>query len=147
MKRVGGHSSAWRHPALVVAAALLALGGGVALTQAPLSSSSEGAQSATKGQKGEQLAAADREVKRAGPNAGPAARRMPNGDAKEGNSIRLLAGSFDPLSDSLPAPRGIPLRSEITLAPDQPQYWLAQVRDRRFPDAIRAVKAVGGMVA
>jgi hypothetical protein len=71
---------------------------------------------------------------------------LPNFKAKGDKLIRLLAGSFDPLSDPLPGSRGIPLRSEIVLAPDLAQYWLVQVRDQRFPDAVRAVSGAGGKV-
>jgi Subtilase family/CARDB len=77
----------------------------------------------------------------------PISKAVPDRNREGHARIRLLAGAFDPLSDPLPASRGIPLRSELELAPDRPQYWLVQVRDRRFQHALRAVRSAGGAVA
>src|SRR5919106_3392020 len=54
---------------------------------------------------------------------------LPNFAERGANLIRLQVGAFDPLADPLPAPPGIPLVPEATLAPATPHYWLVQVRD------------------
>jgi hypothetical protein len=72
---------------------------------------------------------------------------LANFQAKGDNRVRLLAGAFDPLAGSLPAGSGIGLRDRSTLRADTPQYWLVQVRDKRYADVVSAVSKAGGQIA
>jgi uncharacterized repeat protein (TIGR01451 family) len=72
---------------------------------------------------------------------------LPSFQARGATLIRLAAGAFDPLSDSLPAPAGIRLVDEAALRPGAVDYWLVQVRDGRFGEAVRDVEAAGGTIA
>ena len=83
-----------------------------------------------------------------GPSASvPAAGALANFEVKGDNLVRLLAGAFDPREDSLPTVPGIALRDAATLPGATPQYWLVQVRDRRFAEVTSAVAKAGGRVA
>ena len=66
---------------------------------------------------------------------------LANFEARGENLIRLLAGAFDPRSDSLPTVSGMTLRQAATLPAGTAQYWLVQVRDQRFAEVVRAVTA------
>ena len=72
---------------------------------------------------------------------------LPNWHAEGPNLIRLLAGAFDPLADAPPVPPGTNLVNDVVLPAGQPQYWLVQVRDRRFADVRAAAEAAGATVA
>jgi hypothetical protein len=72
---------------------------------------------------------------------------LPNFAVRRSNVIRLAAGAFDPLRDALPSVPGIPLVSETALPSGQPQYWLLQVEDHRYPEVVRAVARAGGLMA
>lgn len=72
---------------------------------------------------------------------------LPNMQAEGAALIRLLAGAFDPLQGRLPAPGGIPLVDDATLPGSVAQYWLAQVRDLRFPEAQAAIQSAGATLA
>ncbi|MBI4259575.1 MAG: S8 family serine peptidase, partial [Actinobacteria bacterium] len=63
------------------------------------------------------------------------------------NLIRLLAGAFDPLADPLLDPGTIALVDVAALPAGTAQYWLVQVKDRRFPEATAAIEATGGLIA
>ncbi|MBD0348198.1 MAG: S8 family serine peptidase [Thermoleophilia bacterium] len=82
----------------------------------------------------------------AAPGRTSSSRRAVTRSARGGTAIRLVAGTFDPQSGRLPTQRGIPLRSEVTLARDVAQPWLVQVRGHRFAEATRAVQAAGGTI-
>jgi CARDB len=145
MSRVGSHVRVRGRHALLVAAAVLSVGAGTVLLRGFASGSSAEptraeATVAPRAAAGAASKAADTRV--VADDAKPAAQTAPQRDV-----VRLLAGSFDPLSDSLPAQHGIPLRSEVSLPRDQPQYWLVQVRDQRFRDVARAVRSAGGAIA
>jgi uncharacterized repeat protein (TIGR01451 family) len=71
---------------------------------------------------------------------------LPNFAEEGANLIRLQVGAFDPLADPVPAPPGIPVVPEATLAPGTAQYWLVQVRDNQFPAVADAVTAAGGLI-
>jgi hypothetical protein len=72
---------------------------------------------------------------------------LANFEAKGDNLVRLLAGAFDPASGSLPAGSGIGLRDRSTLPVNAPQYWLVQVRDKRYAEVVGAVAKAGGKIA
>jgi hypothetical protein len=72
---------------------------------------------------------------------------LPNMEAKGDGLIRLLAGAFDPAAGSLPAGAGIGLRDRSTLPAGTAQYWLVQVRDKRYADATTAINKAGGRIA
>jgi Subtilase family/CARDB len=72
---------------------------------------------------------------------------LPSFQAQGRHLVRLMAGAFDPLRDALPSSRGIARRDERALPAGQPQYWLVQVRDGRFPDANTAIETAGARVA
>jgi CARDB len=72
---------------------------------------------------------------------------LANFQAKGENQVRLLAGAFDPAAGSLPAGSGIGLRDRSTLPADTPQYWLVQVRDKRYAEVVSAVRSAGGQIA
>jgi hypothetical protein len=61
--------------------------------------------------------------------------------------IRLMAGSFDPLADPLPATPGIPLVDPASLPGARADYWVVQARDQRFPEIQHAVNQTGGVIA
>ncbi len=83
-----------------------------------------------------------------GPSASaPQRAELANFEAKGDNLVRLLAGAFDPQRDSLPTVAGIALRDAATLPAATPQYWLVQVRDKRFAEVDRAVGKAGGRIA
>jgi hypothetical protein len=147
MKRVGGHLGGWRGPALLLAAAVVAVGLAIRITSGPAGQLGSEAAPRTAGGNAVAAASEPTAARRSGARTGAKGTRSPNATRSERAVIRLLAGSFDPLSDPLPAQRGIALVDEASLTPEQPQYWLMQVRDERFPDALRAVRAAGGMVA
>jgi Subtilase family/CARDB len=84
---------------------------------------------------------------RSGPKNLPTSKALPSFTRKGDDVIRLLAGAFDPHSDPLPAPGRMPLLAEDELPAGTAQYWLVQVRDHRFPEVVRAVKAAGGTIA
>jgi hypothetical protein len=148
----GSRGTGWRTPALLVAAVVLPITV-VALVLrlgATSSPAREGAQSlsskadeSTGVSKSAVSSTVQGEVGRRRASGAPLSRSS----AKKRDVIRLLVGAFDPLVDPLPDQRGIPLRSEVGLAPNQSQYWLVQVRDNRFPAALRAVRTAGGNVA
>jgi hypothetical protein len=91
-------------------------------------------------------------VNRASSNdLGPSARAtgtgpLANFEAKGGNLVRLLAGAFDPAAGSLPRGAGIGLRDRSTLAAGTPQYWLVQVRNKRYAEVVSAVGKAGGQI-
>jgi hypothetical protein len=83
-----------------------------------------------------------------GPSAKVAgATPLANFQAKGDNLVRLLAGAFDPAAGSLPAGSGIGLRDRSTLPADTPQYWLVQVRNKRYGEVVSAVGKAGGTIA
>ena len=72
---------------------------------------------------------------------------LANFEARGDNLIRLLAGPFDPLAGPLPRGAGIGLRDAAALPADTPQYWLVQVRGKRYADVVGAVERAGGRIA
>ena len=72
---------------------------------------------------------------------------LANFQVKGDNQVRLLAGAFDPAAGSLPAGSGIGLRDRSTLPADTPQYWLVQVRDKRYAEVVSATRSSGGQIA
>ena len=73
--------------------------------------------------------------------------RMPNLFGKGDGVIRLMAGSFDPLEDPLPAPAGIPVADAGALRGSVADYWIVQALDQRFPEVQRVVAATGATIA
>src|SRR5688572_15556194 len=65
---------------------------------------------------------------------------LANFEARGDNLVRLLAGAFDPAQDPLPRGSGPALRDRSTLPSSVAQYWLVQVRDRRYAEVLRAVE-------
>ena len=72
---------------------------------------------------------------------------LANFQAKGDNLVRLLAGAFDPAAGSLPAGSGIGLRDRSALPANTPQYWLVQVRNKRYGEVVSAVGKAGGTIA
>ncbi|HYV02424.1 MAG TPA: hypothetical protein VEM93_08875, partial [Actinomycetota bacterium] len=71
---------------------------------------------------------------------------LDNFTGRGSNLVRLLAGVFDPTRDALPDQSGIPLVLERTLPVGVAQYWLAQVKDERYPEVNDAVRAAGAAI-
>jgi hypothetical protein len=72
--------------------------------------------------------------------------RLPNMHQQGGHLLRLMAGSFDPLQDALPARTGIGLVDASSLPGAVADYWVVQVRSDRFPEVQHAVRVTGGTV-
>ncbi|MBA2384621.1 MAG: S8 family serine peptidase, partial [Actinobacteria bacterium] len=90
----------------------------------------------------EQASAPDLGPSASAPKTGPLA----NFEAKGTNLVRILAGAFDPAKDAPPAAPDIALRDAASLPSGTAQYWLVQVRDKRYSDVNAAVSKAGGRI-
>ena len=144
MTRFSSRTAGW------TAAVLLAVGGvAVAVGLALVSGSGSTTQAPSAAAAGPSTPnASERATKTAAPSRRQTARAVDHAERRTAKRkvISLLAGAFDPLKGELPEQPGIPLRSEVTLPRSEPQYWLTQVRDERFADAVKAVRTAGGAV-
>ena len=90
------------------------------------------------------LPASSREPKDgAEPNPGVGATMSRGPDSSR--QIVLAAGSFDPLEQLASSP--LPVIDDESVSPGKPAYWLAQVNPGRVPEAVRAIKRSGALIA